>query len=128
MIRTNQIQIDLVEQKGFYPYEYMTDFEKLKGKLPKVYKIYSSLINKKINDKEYEHVLNVRKKLGMETVKDYHILYLECDVLLLADVIEKIRNNSLKSYGLCSSHYFSAPVLSWDSMLKMTKIKLELII
>ena len=128
MIRTNQIQIDLVEQKGFYPYEYMTDFEKLKGKLPKVYKIYSSLINKKINDKEYEHVLNVRKKLGMETVKGYHILYLECDVLLLADVIEKIRNNSLKSYGLCSSHYFSAPVLSWDSMLKMTKIKLELII
>ena len=58
----------------------MTDFEKLKGKLPKVYKIYSSLINKKINDKEYEHVLNVRKKFGMETVKDYHILYLECDV------------------------------------------------
>ena len=31
-------------------------------------------------------------------------------------------------YGLCPSHYLSAPGLSWDAVLKMTKIKLELII
>ena len=29
-------------------------------------------------------------------MKDYHALYLKCDVLLLADVFEKVRNNSLK--------------------------------
>ena len=28
---------------------------------------------------------------------------------------------------LCPSHYLSAPDLSWDAMLKMAKIKLELI-
>ena len=56
-----------------------------------------------------------------------HDLYLKCDVLLLADVFEKFRNNSLKNYGLCPSHYLSVPGLSWDAMLKMTKIKLELI-
>ena len=43
------------------------------------------------------------------------------------NVFEKIRNNSLKNYGLCPSHYFSAPALSWDTMLNMTKVKLELI-
>ena len=53
--------------------------------------------------------------------------YLKCDVLFLADVFEKIRNNSLKNYGLCASHYLSAPSLSWDAMLKMTKVGLELI-
>ena len=60
-------------------------------------------------------------------MKDYHNLYLKCDLLLLADVFEKYRNNSLKNYGFCPSLYLIAPALSWDAMLNMTKIKLELI-
>ena len=63
----------------------------------------------------------------MKTMKDYHNLYLKCVVLLLADVFEKFRNNSSKNYGLCWSHSFSASGLSWDVMLKIKKIKLELI-
>ena len=59
-------------------------------------------------------------------MKDYYDFCLKCDVLLLADVFEKFRNNSLKNYGLCPSHYLSAPGLSWDAMLKMKKIKLNL--
>ena len=59
-------------------------------------------------------------------MKDSHDLYLKCYVLLLADVFEKFRNNSLKNYGLCPSHYLSTPGLCWDAMLKMTKIELEL--
>ena len=60
-------------------------------------------------------------------MKDYHDLYLKSDVLLLADVFEKFRNNTLKNYGLCSSHYLRAPGVSLDAMLEMKKIKLELI-
>ena len=69
----------------------------------------------------------VWKKLEMKTMKDYDNLYLKCDVLLLADVSEKFRNNSIKNYGFCPSHYLSAPGLIWDAMLNMTKGKLELI-
>ena len=76
--------------------------------------------------KEYEHALNVSNKFEMKTMKDYDDLYLKCIVLLLPDVFEKFRNNNLKNYGLCPSHYLSAPGLSWDAMLKMTKIKLEI--
>ena len=36
--------LDLVKQKGSYPYEYMSDFEKFKEKLPGKEKFYSSLI------------------------------------------------------------------------------------
>ena len=54
-------------------------------------------------------------------------MYLKCDVLLLADVFEKFRNNSLKNYELCPRHYFSAPGLSWDTMFEITKIELEFI-
>ena len=55
-------------------------------------------------------------------MKDYHDLHLKCNVLLLTDVLEKFRNKNLKNYGLCPSHYLSAPGLSWDTMLKLTKL------
>ena len=59
-------------------------------------------------------------------MKDYQDLYLKCDVSLLADVFEKLRNNNLSNYGLCPSHYLSAASLIFNTMLKTTKIKLEL--
>ena len=62
----------------------------------------------------------------MKTMKNYHDLYLKCDVFLLTDVFENFRNNNLKNYRLCPSHYLSAPGLSWDAMLKMTKSELDL--
>ena len=105
----------------------MSDSEKLKEELPNKEKFYSSLTDRKISDIEYEHVLNVWKKIEMKTMKDYHDLYLKCDVLLLAYLFEKLWNNSLKNYGLCPSHYLSALGLYWDAMLKMKKIELELI-
>ena len=40
---------------------------------------------------------------------------------------EKFRNDNLKNYGLCQIHYFSAPALTWDAMLNMKKVELELI-
>ena len=63
----------------------------------------------------------------MKTMKDYHNLYLKCVVILLSDVFEKFRNNSINNCGLCPSHYLSTPALSWDAMLNMTKVKLELV-
>ena len=105
----------------------MTDFKKFKEELPSKEKFYSSLTGKKISNKEYDYVLKVWNKFEMKTSKDYHHLYLKCSVLLLADVFEKVRNNSIKNYGLCPSYYLSAPALSWDAILSMPKVKLQLI-
>ena len=102
----------------------MLDFEKFKENVPSKEKFYSSLTGKKNNHKEYKHVLNILNKFKMKTMNDYHDLYLKCDILLLADEFEKFRNNSLKNYGLCPSHYLGGPGLSWDAMLKMTKLEL----
>ena len=63
----------------------------------------------------------------MKKMKHYHDLYLKCDVLLSADVFENFRNTSLNNYGLCPGHYLSAPASSWDAMLNMAKVELELI-
>ena len=52
--------LDLVKQKGFYPYEYMSDFEKFKEQLPRKGKFYSSLTDKKLVTKN----MNVLFKFG----------------------------------------------------------------
>ena len=72
----------------------MTNFEKFREKLRSKEKFYSSLTGKKISDKEYDQVFNVWNKFEMKTMKDYHDLYLKCDVLLLADVFKKFTNIS----------------------------------
>ena len=63
----------------------------------------------------------------MNTMGDYHDLYLKANVLLLADVFEKFINTCLNYYKLDPCHYLTSPGLSWDAMLKMTGIELELI-
>ena len=120
--------VKLLKQKGFFPYEYMDKIEKLKDlKPPPQEAFFSKLSGKGINKSCYGHVLNVWKSFKMKTLKDYLKLYNISDVLLLADVFENFRDICLKNYGLDPVHYFTAPGLAWDAMLKMTNINLELL-
>ena len=121
-------EIKLLKQKGFYPYEYMDNIEKLKDTKPPPQKaFYSKLTGKGINNYNYNHVLEVWKTCKIKKLKEYHEVYNKTDVLLLADVFEKFRDLCLKNYGLDPAHYYTAPGLAWDAMLKMTKINLELL-
>ena len=47
----------LVNQKGFYPYEYMSDFENFIEQLPSKEMFYNTLTGKKVSDEECEYVL-----------------------------------------------------------------------
>lgn len=64
----------------------MDSFKKFKGNLPSKDKFCSSLTDHQISDKKYEHVVSVWKLFDMKNIKDDHDLYLECNVLSLADV------------------------------------------
>ena len=121
-------QVELIKQKGFYPYEFMNTEEKFNDtKLPPREAFYSKLSGKGITEKNYKHACNVWNTFKMKTFKDYHKLYNETDVLLLADVFENFRNLCLKIYGLDPVYYYTAPGLAWDACLKMTNINLELL-
>ena len=121
-------QVELIKQKGFYPYEYIDLEEKFnEPKLPPQEAFYSKLSGKGITEKNYKHAWNVWNTFKMKTFKDYHKLYNETDVLLLADVFENFRNLCLKIYGLDPVYYYTAPGLAWDACLKMTNINLELL-
>ena len=56
---------------------------------------------------------------------DYRDHYLKKDVLQLADYFEKFIATCLNFYRLDPCHYFSSPRMSWETMLKITGIKLE---
>ena len=120
-------KLDLMTRKGVYPYDYMDSFDKFNEQLPSKEEFYSILNNENITDEDYQHAKNVWDIFQLQTMGDYHDLYLKSDVLLLADVFENFRKTCLQYYKLDPCHYFSSPGLSWDSMLKMTDIKLELI-
>ena len=121
-------EVELIKQKGFYPYEFMDTEEKFNNtKLPPQKAFYSKLSGKGISEKNYKHAWNVWNTFKMKTFKDYHKFYNETDVLLLADVFENFRNLCLKIYGLDPVYYFTAPGLAWDACLKMTNINLELL-
>ena len=119
-------KLDLMVRKGVYPYDYMDSFEKFNHKLPSKEDFYSILNDQHISNEDYEHAQNVWNKFSLKNMGDYHNLYLKSDILLLADVFEDFRNTCLEYYKLDPCHYFTSPGLSWDAMLKMTNIKLEL--
>ena len=106
----------------------MDCLEKLdERKLPEKEKFYSKLNDKGITDEEYEHAKNVWNEFEMETMRNYHDLYMVTDVLILADVFENFRRICMENYGLDPAWYYTSPGLSWDALLKMTKVKLDLL-
>ena len=129
--------LELLKQKGDYPYEYMNSFKRFnEDKLCARKYFYSSTKDKKISEddkisdghvsiEDYMVCERIWNKFKMKNMGDYHDHYLKRDVLLLVDVFENFIDTCLKYYGLDPCHYFSAPGLSWDAMLKMTGIKLE---
>ena len=112
---------DLLSRKGVYPYDFMESFEKFEESLPEKDAFFFSKLNGcGISDEDYEHACRVWKEFGIKNMEEYHDLYLETDVLLLADVFENFRKVCEKQYELDPAHYYTTPGLAWDAMLKMT--------
>ena len=85
-------KLSLLTRKGVYPSEYMNSPEKLKEtKLLSREAFYYRLNGIGINDEDYEHAREVWETFEMKNL-DYHNLYNQVDVLLLADVFENFRN------------------------------------
>ena len=120
--------LKVVKEKDVYPYEYMDSFKKFnKSELPSKDKFFSSLKDEEISENEYSRAKHIWNTFNIKNLGEYHDLYLKTDVLSLCDVFEKFVNTCLNYYVLDPCHYFSSPGSSWDAMLKMTKIELELI-
>lgn len=120
--------VALLQRKGVFPYEYVDSIERLKEMtLPPKGAFYSQLNKEEISDDEYQFACKMWEKFNCKTLAEYSDLYLKTDVLLLADVFENFRQTCFRIYGLDPAHYYTAPGLSWDAMLKYTRVKIELL-
>ena len=54
-------------------------------------------------------------------------LYVQSDILLLANVFENFRNKCIELDQLDPAHFLSAPQLAWQACLKKKGIELELL-
>ena len=96
-----QKNLELLKQKGAYPYEYMSNFERFKEKKLTNKECFFSSTKKgkfgndgKISDghissEDYLKYKRIWDKFDMKNMDDYNDHYLKNDVLLLADVFEK---------------------------------------
>ena len=117
-----------VLQKSAYPYEYMDNFDKFNDEyLPGIDKFESSLNFSKISEDKYKNAIEIWNLFEFKNMRDFHNFYVLLDSCLLCDVFTVFRKKIMNFYGLDPLHYYSIPSLSWDCMLKFTKIKIELL-
>ena len=82
-------KLPLLLRKEIFPYEYWDSPARFDERLlPPPEAFYSRLMDEEISEEDYKHAQNVWKTFNIETLADYHDLYLKSDVLLLADVFE----------------------------------------
>ena len=70
---------------------------------------YNSLNMENIIDVDYRHTKRLFKNLNNKNLGDYHDLYVQSNILLLADVFKNFRNKCIEIYELDTAHSVSAP-------------------
>ena len=117
-------QLSLLLRMGVYPYDYVDCKEKLdESSLPPKEAFYSKLRGVGITDEDYQHTQTVWKEFNIESMKDYHNLYIMSDVLLSADIFENFTSICMNHYELDPAWYFSAS-LSCLAALNITKVQI----
>ena len=77
---------DLIRRNGVYTSNYMDSVERFdEEELPPQEAFYNKLSGNSCSDIDYVHATRVWEAFGCETMGDYHDVYLQLDVLLLAD-------------------------------------------
>ena len=120
--------LDLLTEKGIYPYDYMNSFDKFNDEhLPSKEQFYSRLTEEDITNDDYNKAKQIWKHFDIKNMGEYHDLYLKTDVLLLTDVFENFRDMCLSYYDLDPVFYYTLPNFAFDAMLKLTGIEIDLV-
>lgn len=124
----NEEEIKLLTRKGVFPYDYITSFDKLQvTTLPSIEEFSNKLTCSSITEEDYEHAKKVWSVFKCKNLGDYSDHYLKSDVIFLSVIFENFRDVTMKTHFLDPAHYYTLPGLSWDAMLRLTHVELELL-
>ena len=99
----------------------------MKEPLPDESAFFNDLKNADISDADYQRACQVYNHFNCRNLKDYSLLYLKCDVLILADVFEAFRDTMMQSYWLDPAYFVSLPSYSFSACLFHTGVRLQLL-
>jgi hypothetical protein len=92
----------LILRKGVYPYEFVSDIDKLRKckRIPKKKYFHSILTNSDVTNEDYKHAKKVFKTFRCKNMIDYTELYCAMDVAILAEVVTQFRKLVLRKFKL----------------------------
>ena len=121
-------EIDSILKKNIFPYKFFTDSSKLDTPIEQFLEIFVARDENlkyfservTIEDLEvgYRDTLHVVDTFGLKSARDYHDLYLCCDVMQLADVFNRSMEILWESHHIHLTKYIGMPSASWAAFLR----------
>ena len=80
-----------------------------------------------ITDAGYKHTKRVWEDFEMQSLVEFHDLYIQSNTLPLEHVFESFRSKCLRISEIDPACFLLAPELAWQAYLKRTGVELELV-
>ena len=115
--------------KGLYPYSLCDDAAVMKKieSFPSIDNFFNDLTNSSCSSDDYNFALNVYRSFNCKNLYEYTILYNHTDTLILAEIMMVYRKIIQEHFQMDINHFLGIPGLSFNIMLKVSKVQLELI-
>ena len=121
--------INLILRKNLFPYKYFTSCDKLdtpieeflkifNGENPEDVKYFSENVTTEHLKEQYAMVKHVMEVYNCRTARDYHDIYLMCDVMQLADVFTSTIHTLWESHHVFLPNYIGMPAATWAAFLR----------
>ena len=116
----------MLKRKLPFCYNYFNKIERLnETKLPPIEEFYNKLTGEACSTEEYMLAQELWEMFEMKTLKDFVSLYLNNDVILLADVFHSFRNMCSTKLGLYPDTFYSLPSLGFCAAQYITEMEVE---
>lgn len=121
-------EINHILRKNIFPYKFFTESSRLDVDMHEFLKIFEARRPNleyfsdrvTIDDlmKNYQDTKHVVETFRCKSARDYHDLYLRCDVMQLADVFEQMQKVLWDSHHIHLIHYLGMPSATWAAFLR----------
>jgi len=126
--RVSEMEIDHILRKNIFPYKFFTDAGKLDTPIEDFASIFApreenvKYFSERVGVEDlaagYADTMHVIETFECRTAKDYHDLYLCCDVMQLADVFDRSMKILWESHHIHLTRYLGMPSASWAAFLR----------